>query len=118
MVIFPVTGVMPAGMACHADRSVEYSEAAKAVLVGVAPWGEEGARNAHSGSPDPLRTTEPIAWIISGLALWERMTQNVRPNFRMSAIFLVKIAFEFSPAWDPIMLNTQYTGFSIMSRNA
>jgi hypothetical protein len=106
---------MPAGSACHADRSAEYAEAAEDVLVGLAPPGDDGAKNAQSSSPDPLRTAEPIVWIMSGLALWERMTQNVRPTFRMSAIFLAKIVSEFSPAWGPITLNTLYPDVFIMS---
>ncbi|MBW1964402.1 MAG: hypothetical protein JRI40_04155 [Deltaproteobacteria bacterium] len=114
-VICPVTGVMLAESACHSDRSAEYSLAAEDVLVGTAPPGADGARNAQSGWSDLLRTAEPIVWIMSGLALWERTTQNVRPALRMSAIFLEKIASDSSPAWGPITLSTLYSCASIIS---
>ena len=114
-VMCPVTGVMPEGSACHLERSAEYSVAAEDVLVGMAPPGDEGARNAQSGAPDLVRTAEPIVWTMSGLALWERMTQNVLPVLLMSAIFLAKIASESSPAWGPITLSTLYSCFSIIS---
>jgi len=44
-VMSPVTGPMPGGSACHVDKSAEYSEAAEAVFVGVAPPRDEGPRN-------------------------------------------------------------------------
>ena len=106
---------MPEGSACHSDLSIEYSVAAQEVLVGIAPPGDDGATNAQSGAPDLARTVEPIVWIMSGFALWERMTQNVRPALRMSAIFLAKIASESSPAWGPITLSTLYSCVSIVS---
>ena len=53
LVICPVTGLMPMGSLYHFDRSCEYSSAASEVLVGTAPPGEDGARNAQSRSPKP-----------------------------------------------------------------